>query len=238
MKLYTQISGAGEPIVFLHTGLETSESDFTYQKPFFSRYYQMILPDLRGHGRSVTNDLDHILADTPLDIKETMDELSVRAFHLVGCSSGALAAFLFALEYPEYVKSLTLAGIFFEKPSDWNDISMNQKKHIEEFLNNEQAVAYMDQLHPETDWRKILNYSLAEDFYPFEKFSQLQQLRMPVHVIAGENAEGEIAGIPVFNKGALQGHVTRIPDSGHLAYQEQPQIFNEAVHQFIQSQDK
>ncbi len=235
MKLYTYISGEGEPVVFLPTGLQTSESDFNSQKEYFSERFKMIIPDLRGHGRSVTNDLEDILEKTSVDIKETMDELGIEAFHLVGCSSGALCAYLFALKYPARVKSLTLSGVFFEKPGNWEEMNKNQKASIEQLLKSEEAVSSFNELHPHTDWRKILDYSMEENFYPFDAFSKLSQLTMPVHVIAGEEAEEELAGIPIFKEKVKQGLVTIISESGHLAYEEQPETFNKQVSQFIES---
>ena len=58
MILHTNIIGEGEPIVFLHSGLQTGESDFIYQCEHFSKNYKVILPDLRGHGRSNVDQFD------------------------------------------------------------------------------------------------------------------------------------------------------------------------------------
>ena len=47
--LHTEIIGEGEPLVFLHTGLQTGMTDFNYQREYFKNKYKVILPDLRGH---------------------------------------------------------------------------------------------------------------------------------------------------------------------------------------------
>lgn len=39
MKLAYRESGSGEPLVFLHSGLETSSTDFIYQQKYFSQFY-------------------------------------------------------------------------------------------------------------------------------------------------------------------------------------------------------
>ena len=58
MILHTSVIGEGDPIVFLHSGLQTGESDFNYQCEHFRKNYKVILPDLRGHGKSKVNQID------------------------------------------------------------------------------------------------------------------------------------------------------------------------------------
>ncbi|WP_427138007.1 alpha/beta fold hydrolase [Psychrobacillus psychrodurans] len=55
MKLHTNVTGDGKPIVFLHTGLQTGLLDFEFQRDYFSKSYQVVSPDLRGHGQSITD---------------------------------------------------------------------------------------------------------------------------------------------------------------------------------------
>ncbi len=52
MILHTKVIGEGEPVIFLHTGLQTGETDFVYQQNKLQDSYKVILPDLRGHGES------------------------------------------------------------------------------------------------------------------------------------------------------------------------------------------
>ena len=59
MILHTEIFGNGEPIVFLHTGLQTGLTDFEYQREYFQKNFKVILPDLRGHGNSKAEDFSN-----------------------------------------------------------------------------------------------------------------------------------------------------------------------------------
>ncbi len=45
---------ARAPILLIHDAGETGESDWGEIAPFLARYYQVIVPDCRGHGRSTT----------------------------------------------------------------------------------------------------------------------------------------------------------------------------------------
>ncbi|MGP4080896.1 alpha/beta fold hydrolase [Pseudalkalibacillus sp. R45] len=53
MRLHTVVAGEGEPIVFLHTGLQTGLTDFAAHLEFFKNNNQVILPDMRGHGNPI-----------------------------------------------------------------------------------------------------------------------------------------------------------------------------------------
>ena len=71
MILHTEVLGDGEPLVFLHTGLQTGKTDFEYQRDYFRNSYKVILPDLRGHGKSITNDITNFFEDSAIDLEET-----------------------------------------------------------------------------------------------------------------------------------------------------------------------
>ncbi|MGG0179133.1 alpha/beta fold hydrolase, partial [Gottfriedia acidiceleris] len=64
MLLNTEVLGKGEPIVFLHTGLQTGMTDFDYQRNYFVQKKKVILPDLRGHGKSTSSDLSNYFIDS------------------------------------------------------------------------------------------------------------------------------------------------------------------------------
>ena len=51
MEMYYEIHGQGEPLVLLH-GFSGSGSLWSPQIPELAKHYQLVIPDLRGHGRS------------------------------------------------------------------------------------------------------------------------------------------------------------------------------------------
>lgn len=73
MILHTSIQGNGEPLLFLHTGLQTGNTDFQYQQDFFKDSYRVFAPDLRGHGHSVSHDIENFFLDSAQDLLETIN---------------------------------------------------------------------------------------------------------------------------------------------------------------------
>ena len=51
INLYYEVTGEGQPLLFSH-GLGSSARDWELQVGEFSKNYQVITIDLRGHGRS------------------------------------------------------------------------------------------------------------------------------------------------------------------------------------------
>jgi len=59
IEIYYEVHGEGEPLVLLHGFLCTSQQ-WNHFIPEFQERYQLIIPDLRGHGRT-TNPRAHLL---------------------------------------------------------------------------------------------------------------------------------------------------------------------------------
>lgn len=69
-------------------GLAASSLFFRKQMPVLSRYFQVIVPDLRGHGSSETRD-DHLtLLRLALDLKQLLAALKITRASFIGWSMG------------------------------------------------------------------------------------------------------------------------------------------------------
>ncbi|WP_404448624.1 alpha/beta hydrolase [Sutcliffiella horikoshii] len=154
MFLHAAVVGNGEPIVFLHTGLQTGMTDFEEQRLYFESGYKVILPDLRGHGKSVSKELSNYYEDSASDLNDTLAHLGVESAYIVGCSIGALVGLFFAKRFPEKVKTFTLSGLMPEKPANWSEIHGVMVEQQNALLENDQITAYFDQLHGD-GWREF-----------------------------------------------------------------------------------
>ena len=162
MILHTKVTGAGEPIVFLHTGLQTGELDFTYQQKYFNERNKVIVPDLRGHGKSDGEVNGQYFSAAAEDLFETLNNFGLKQVHLVGCSLGALVAVKFAKLFPDFIKTLTVSGITLQKPENWLELHHSDVAVQSALLKNEEAVGYFNQLH-NSDWRQFLELGRNED---------------------------------------------------------------------------
>jgi len=103
-NIFIKSSGNGDPIVFLHSSLLTSEM-WKSQMDYFSNKNKVITFDFCGHGKS---DLPNGIYSDYKDLKTILDKNNINKAIIVGCSYGGSVALDFILKYPEYVKKLVL----------------------------------------------------------------------------------------------------------------------------------
>jgi pimeloyl-ACP methyl ester carboxylesterase len=102
--LFAQRVGAGPRVVLVHGGVLFGALTWGEQLPLAERW-ELTIVDRAGYGRSSDlNDGEDARVDAPL-----LAELLDGGAHLVGQSSGAVAALLAAAQRPEAVRSLTLS---------------------------------------------------------------------------------------------------------------------------------
>ncbi len=232
MILHSVEVGTGEPIVFLHTGLQTGMTDFEYQREFFKDSYRVVLPDLRGHGQSINNDLSNFFEDAAGDLLDTLKKKEMSSIHIVGASLGALVGLFFAKRFPEKVKSLTLSGITPGKPENWNQMHKEDVAVQTQLLQNEEAIHHFDQLHA-ADWKQFLYMARNDEWYPFEETKDLAGIRSPILLIVGEGNPNETTGAISYRSMHENVHVSIIPFASHLVHMEQPKLFSEVLKLFL-----
>jgi pimeloyl-ACP methyl ester carboxylesterase len=106
---YYRRLGPGPKVVLLH-GLGGS-SAFWYFKivPLLDEHYDLMLYDMRGHGRSSMPAHGYTTADMAGDLHALVTSLGAETVHLVGHSYGGATALHYTVLHPERVESLTIA---------------------------------------------------------------------------------------------------------------------------------
>ena len=237
LLLHTEVFGDGEPIVFLHTGLQTGLLDFTYQREYFKHNFKVILPDLRGHGKSMEDDISNFFEDSATDLLETLNHLGVGSAHIVGCSLGALVGLYFAKMFPQNAKSLCISGVLPEKPDNWLELHIENVEGQTQLLHHEESVKYFDRVH-RFDWKQFLYMGRNEEWYPFEETKDLDGIACPVLYMVGEENKDETKGSIVYPLMKENVHVSIIPFAGHLIHSDQPEIYTKVLELFINKGDK
>jgi len=103
--LYYEVTGQGEPLLFIH-GLASSSRSWKKQVPFFSSHYRVLTFDIRGHGRSDKPIEPYSIELFAQDAAELLKALGINSVHVVGFSMGGMVAFQLAVTAPEMVRSL------------------------------------------------------------------------------------------------------------------------------------
>lgn len=87
VTLYYEVQGSGRPIIFTH-GASWNHKQWKRQVEYFSRYYQTIVWDVRGHGCSTLPQGKVDPEDFNRDLIRLLDYLEIERAVLCGLSLG------------------------------------------------------------------------------------------------------------------------------------------------------
>src|SRR5260370_38956737 len=109
MEMYYEIHGAGEPLVLLHggTGAGVNWGLIFKNAP---ACYRLIIPDLRGHGRSTNPSGEFTFRQSALDVFAMLDHLGIEKFKAIGMSLGAKTLLHVATQQPARVEAMVLVS--------------------------------------------------------------------------------------------------------------------------------
>jgi len=99
-----------ETVLFVHGFTECTEA-WRGWVPHVSRRYRMLRIDQRGFGLSTPVAKDYPLTTTRYvdDLARIVNELAGGPVHIVGGKSGGISVLVFAAQYPELVKTVTVS---------------------------------------------------------------------------------------------------------------------------------
>lgn len=89
MQLHYTVQGQGQPLVLLH-GFTGAGADWrhVFDLDALARRYQLIIPDLRGHGRSNNPSGAFTVRQCATDVLALLDGLGLERFRAIGMSLG------------------------------------------------------------------------------------------------------------------------------------------------------
>ncbi|BCB02547.1 alpha/beta hydrolase [Bacillus sp. KH172YL63] len=217
----------------LHGFMGTAHTHFSHQISYFGESYELITLDLPGHGHAT-------VASSPDYIEDTITYLihqlrSTGPGLLMGLSLGASLAIHTALRAPEQVEGVVLTGYSPFIPEELKGIM--EKQH-EFFLNieehDEEAARHFHDLHGEK-WKETIQHVLhtMTFHYPAVTKEDLLSIKTPVLLLNGSHDVHEVEAVSFVNKSNPEIEVGLIPDAGHTANIDQPEIFNRVVGSFL-----
>lgn len=113
VQLAYQTWGKGEqPVLLLH-GLADNALVWSSLAEYLSPQFQIVAPDLRGHGQSPKPASGYTFDNLIDDLHLLFEELNWTSAHIVAHSWSAKLATIWATESPEYFRSLILVDPFF-----------------------------------------------------------------------------------------------------------------------------
>lgn len=109
VELYFEIHGNGEPLLLLH-GFGGCSQDWPALASGWAGHFQLIIPDMRGHGRSSNPAKIFRHNESAADMLALLDRLGIGAFKGLGISGGGNVLLHLATRQPERVKAMVLVS--------------------------------------------------------------------------------------------------------------------------------
>lgn len=109
VQIYFEVHGNGDPVLLLH-GFSGTSADWTNTIGAWSSRFKLIVPDLRGHGRSSILSSPFRHQDAATDIIALLDHLGIDRVRGVGVSGGGNILLHMATRQPDRIRSMVLVS--------------------------------------------------------------------------------------------------------------------------------
>ena len=237
-RIYYETYGEG-PAILLSHAYGASAAMWERQREALSKNHQLILWDMRGHGRSETPDdpAAYSRESTLEDMDALMEECGASRVALGGLSMGGYMSLAYAVKNPSRLEALMLfdSGPGFKKPealSQWNGQAERQARALEKRGLDAKPPAPPEVQH--TDPQSLAHAArgmLAQS--DTSVIFALEKIALPTLVVVGAEDKPFLAAsdymavkIPNAQKSVLEG-------AAHYANYDKPHDFNEAVLSFL-----
>lgn len=254
VELYYREIGAGTPLILLH-GLTLSGLMWTPQIASLSRNHRVIIPDLRGHGKSSVPDHGYSFHNYAIDIKNLFDYLNLQKTHVIGLSLGGAIATEFCVAFPDSVHSAIIISSmppYFEPDDRWVQTLSKFRKVRDEFGLNYavENVLLKEPIFGKinigiNDWMNLKNAikqfsgnPIDTDFSEQEDSARIIQslpaLDLPFLIMTGEKDHKTfIEASEALSEAMTNSKRVIIKNAGHLCTMEQPEEVNSEILKFL-----
>ena len=233
----------GTPVVFLHAASGTSDSWGLQEPAFIETGYRCIAYDRKNWGRSESVTPAGSAAD---DLEALAQHLGLNRFHLVCTALGGIIGLDYTVEYPDRVISLTVSSSF-TGVTDQSYLDVQTRLRPTEISNlpielREVGPSYRA-VNPEgvAEWLRI-EESSRHEITPEEgqsprspmTYARLAAMQIPVLMLTGG---ADLLSPPAMMK-LVADHIPNcrfevVPEAGHAAFHEEPEVWNKLVLEFM-----
>ncbi len=244
--------GSGLPIVFCHA-FPLNRTMWAEQEKAFSSQFRVVTIDLRGHGESDAPLWRYTLDQAADDVIGVLDHLSIREAVFVGLSMGGYILFALYRKYADRVKGLVLAdtraqadteegkqarfqmaqAAYQKGPPAMADIMIPKLLSPATIQTKPELVRHVRAMIEGNPISGIVGDLMAMAERP-DSVTLLKHITCPTQIIVGEldlptpPSDAKLMADQIPN-----ARLTIIPAAAHLSNLEKPDIFNDAVREFI-----
>ncbi|HBC2026318.1 TPA: alpha/beta hydrolase [Vibrio cholerae] len=246
-----------EWVVFVH-GAGGSSSIWFKQIKAYRQHFNLLLIDLRGHGKSNQLLRDWIanrytFKTVTLDVLKVLDHLKIQSAHFVGMSLGTIIVRNLAELATHRVNSMVLGGAVTRLNARSQVLVKlgHLSKHLIPYMWLYRLFAYI--VMPQRSQKESRHlfireaqklcqkefkrwFTLTAEVNPLMRYFRDRELPIPTLYLMGEKDYMFIHPVKEMVALHAQSELYEIPNCGHVCNVEQPELFNQRFIEFIQRQ--
>lgn len=246
--LYYTERGSGSPLLLVH-GLMVTGEMFAEVAPALAERHHVIMPDLRGHGRSRALPPPYTVAQLASDLAAVLDRLEIEKAAVLGYSNGGTVAQQFALDYPQRCTRLVLACTYAYNMSSVRErLEGHLVPYLVRLLGMRRfaklifAVGLKDSPNVRRDWLVELMANQDEagmmtawrEAMNFDSRPRLAEIRCPTLIIAAEKDEAlPFHHASMLHEGIAGSDLVEVENAGHAFIWTDPNSLIRQVEQFL-----
>ncbi len=239
--IYYEVHGKGPAILLTH-GYSATSDMWRPQIEALSEDHTLVLWDMRGHGKSdyPEDPALYTEAATVGDMAAILDKIGADRAIVGGLSLGGYMSLAFNAAFAQRVRALLVidTGPGFKNDAareQWNATARATADQL-----RKKGLAYLQEQSPE---RATSTHRSADGLvraalgmltqHDARVINSLPHIEVPALVVVGSNDEPFLNASDYMAKKIPNAHKVVIPDAGHASNIDQPEVFNRAVLDFI-----
>lgn len=243
-------------VTFVH-GAGGSSAIWFKQIKSFKQHFNVLLVDLRGHGRSKKMGLSNLKAYTFQkvgdDVIEVLNHLKICSTHFVGISLGTIIVRELTERFPDRTLSMIMGGAIMQLNLRGQLLMRmgNTLKSVVPYLflykllahivmpsekNKESRVLFVKEAKKLYQKEFKRWFGLAAQVNPMLKYFRIKDSGIPTLYIMGSEDYMFLPSITKLVKNHSSSKLHVVDDCGHVVNVEKPLEFNEVAIKFIKKQ--
>ena len=242
LQMYYEEHGVpdGPPLVLLHSYTSTGAANWAATLPVSGAHYRLVVPDWRGHGRTVNPDgpaaMNH--RQFARDAAGLCRALGLARARFCGTSSGAMQLLTLALEAPELVQALALSGCTHYFPDAARAWLRAQTPETAFGPEQRQTLQARHAAQGPDHWRTVVASWLAQadrpDAEDYPEPEALRRIQAPTLIVHGDRDRLFPLEVPLALYRLLpDAELCVLPRTGHGVHGERPEWFRAIVLDFL-----
>ncbi|WNF38203.1 alpha/beta hydrolase [Bacillaceae bacterium IKA-2] len=243
-------------VTFIH-GAGGNSNTFFKQIKDFRQHFNVLLIDLRGHGKSIKSrwKKGDSFVQISEEVIEVLDHLKIKETHFIGVSLGTIVIQTLAQKYPKRISSMILGGaiIKFNVRTSFLLTLGNLGKYFIPYMwlyrffawilmpkstHAQSRNAFVDQAKKMCQKEFIRWFSITRAINPFLSLLQRDFFNIPTLFVMGEEDYLFLPPVKHLVEQNSELAFKCIKNSGHVCNIDQPEIFNTTTIKFIFEQNQ